>query len=506
MAGIRKVDGSRVSPTTTPSSTTTTSNTPTQAPAATSRPAPPPPQKALDARRHLDLRTQGPLGVTDEKRVADPVRGDVAAARQLEKHAAIQASHQGQAVALNELSPEFKLAKDLARDLAGKVWVDHAPPELKAIQEAIGPQVSALATQTVTRLLQDPVAAANLASLPAAFAAGGFKSAAQSAGRDVAGHFLQAAGVQAKNPEAIKAALTGIEQLAPRVGGTLGPKLAQTAANLGPRLLGESVQAATATATATKSTAHALPLVGNIVSVGSTLLAGANLIGQLAKTPRDVEKILKEGVNTLTQGLGVAFPWVALGGTLMDAAWSAKTSVSDQKKIAAGLPVTESANVAAALPLLSDSSDVLRAALVAAGKTETADKLAALSATTKTLAEREVREPGARLAALRKDQQEALTALSHEAHRDLSDVAASETGPRKQALLELAQGFGGLADATLATLRMDKRAGSPLLDEAARRDLQTKRNELAGKLVGQLGRAATAELLRRGEQVASSDP
>ncbi|MBM4280397.1 MAG: hypothetical protein FJ137_06430 [Deltaproteobacteria bacterium] len=463
------------------------------------------------------MRTQAQLGVTDDKVVADKVSGAAASLNQLGKQAAITASHDGRAVAKNELTPEFKLAGQLTREVAGRIWADKAPPELKAMHDAIGPQVSALATQTAMSVMSDPHAMANLAQLSAKLGGDGFKAAVQTAGKDVAGHFLQTAGVQAKNPEAIKAALSGIEQLAPKLGGSVGPKLAETAGKLGPRLLGEGAPAAAATtkaataataATATakgaaataKASGQALPVIGNIISVGSTLLAGANLIGQLAKRPHDVEKVLKEGVNTLTQGVGIAFPWVGLGGTLVDAAWGAKTSATDQQKAAAGIPVTENANVAAALPLLGDSADVLHAALKGAGKHDAADKLASLSATTKTMAQLDLNKPGDRLSLLRKDQQQALVALAHESKSGLEQVAAAEAGPRKQALVELASGFGGLADVTLATLRYDKREGSPGFDDKAKKDLETKRNELAGQLVKQLGHAGVAEMLRRAEQ------
>jgi hypothetical protein len=518
MAGIRKVDLPKV--TTTAATTTTTRPTGApQAPTATSVAATSvaatsvaaTAKARLDAEKHTDARTQAPLGVTDDKLVADRVHGEAASANQLGKQAAIAASHDGRAVAKNELTPEFKLARQLTREVAGQLWADKAPPELKAMHDAIGPQVSALATQTAMSVMSDPHAMANLAQLSTKLGTEGFKAAVQTAGKDVAGHFLQSAGVQAKNPEAIKAALSGIEQLAPKVGGSMGAKLAETAGRLGPRLLGEGAQAvgstaaattakaATGAATTAKAGGQALPLVGNLISVGSTLLAGANLIGQLAKKPCDVEKILKEGVNTLTQGVGIAFPWVGLGGTLVDAAWGAKTSVSDQKKAAQGIPVTENANVAAALPLLSDSADVLRAAMAGAGKHDAADKLATLSATTKTMAQLDLNKPGDRLSLLRRDQQQALVALAHESKTGLEQVALDETGPRKQALVQLASGFGSLADVTLATMRYDKREGSPGFDDRSKKDLETKRNELAGQLARQLGNAGLAEMLRRAE-------
>jgi hypothetical protein len=524
MAGIRKVDTPKIPvlTTTKPAGTPTPATSTTPASTTLDAKAVAAAAKArLDAEKHTDATTTTQLGATADKAVADKVAGQAASANQLDKQAAITASHDGRAVAKNELSPEFKLAKQLTRDLAGQFWADKAPPELKAIHEAIGPQVSALATQTAASVMSDPNAMANLAQLSTKLGSDGFKAAVQTAGKDVAGHFLQTAGVQAKNPEAIKAALSGIEALAPKIGGSAGAKLAETAGRLGPKLLGDGAAAAAATttvakasgaaakaattgaagaATAAKAGGQALPVIGNLISVGSTLLAGANLIGQIAKKPHDVEKILKEGVNTLTQGVGIAFPWVGLGGTLVDAAWGAKTSVSDQKKAAQGIPVTENANVAAALPLLGDSADILHAALKGAGKHDAADKLATLSATTKTMAQLDLNKPGDRLSLLRKDEQQALIALAHESKQGLQDVAAAESGPRKQALVELASGFGSLADVTLATMRYDKREGSPGFDEKAKKDLETKRNELAGQLAKQLGNASLAEMLRRAEE------
>ncbi len=472
-------------------------------------------------KKNTDLTTTEKLGQTADKTVADKVQGEAASQNALGAQQAVLDSHKGTAVAKNELSPEYKMAKQLVGDVAGRIWSDKAPPELKAIQEAIGPQVSALAQQTAMSVMSDPNAMANISSLLAKVGKEGFQSALLSSTKEVTGHFLQTAGVQAKNPEAIKAALQGIEQLAPKLGSSLGPKIAETAAKLGPRLLGEGAEAAlkgsvqgaatvgakagaqVGAATAAKAGGQALPVIGNIISVGSTLLAGANFIGQLMKKPHDFEKIMKEGINTLSQGIGIALPWVGLGGTLIDAAWGAKVSVSDQKKQAAGIPVTENANFAAALPLLTDSAQVLQAALTGAGKHDAADKLANLVTTTKTMAHLDLNKPGDRIALLRKDEQQALIALAHESRGELEKLSGLETGPRKEALLKLASGFGALADTTLSTMRFDKREAAPGFNEKSnstgKKDLETRRNELAGNLVKQLGDLGVAELLRRSE-------
>jgi hypothetical protein len=452
--------------------------------------------------QHTDKTTTQNLGQTPDKAVAAKVSGEAASTNALGKHAAIQASHQGAAVAKNELSPEFKLAKQLTGDLAGRIWHDKAPPELKAMGDAIGPQLSSMAQQTALSVMSDPNAMANISQLVAKAGKEGFTKALTSSTKQVGEHFLQTTGVAAKNPEAIKAALQGMEQLAPKLGHTLGPKVAETAAKLGPKLLGDTAQVATsAGATGAKvaaTGAKALPIIGNIVSVGSTLLAGANLLSQLTKKPRDVEKILKEGVNTLTQGVGIAFPWVALGGTLTDAAWAAKTSVSDQKKAAQGIAVTDNANALASLPLLTDSAEILRSVLAGAGKADAADKVGALVATTKTMAKLDLNTPGDRLSMLRKDQQQALVSMAHESRAELEQASADEAvGTRKQALITLAGGFGALADTTLASMRYDKREAAPGFDDKAGADLKVKRNELAGTLVKQLSELGHAELLRR---------
>jgi hypothetical protein len=461
-----------------------------------------------------DLKTTQNLGQTAEKTVAEGPTGQAAAQNAVDKHAAIQASHAGRAVAKNELSPEFKLAKQLTGEIAGRIWSDKAPPELKAVADAIGPQVSSLAQQTAMSVMSDPNAMANISQLLAKAGKEGFTAALSSSTKEISEHFLKTAGVQAKNPEAIKAALSGIEQLAPKLGHSLGPKVAETASKLGPKLLGDSANVAAKTAGAAASTAgsaaattakvaatgsKALPVIGNIVSVGSTLLAGANLLSQLTKKPRDVEKILKEGVNTLTQGVGIAFPWVALGGTLMDAAWSAKTSVSDQKKMAQGIPVAENANVLASLPLLTDSAEILQSVLKGAGKGDAADKVGQLVTTTKTMAKLDLNNPGDRLSLMRRDQQEALVALAHETKAELEAASHDEgDGSRKDALKRLAHGFGALADTTLAGMRYDKQEARPGFDDKAKADLLVKRNELAGSLVKQLGELGLVELQRRG--------
>lgn len=488
--------------------------------------------KALFKQQSGDLRTTEQLGQTADKTVADKVQGEAASTNALGAQQAILDSHKGAAVAKNELTPEFKLAKQLVGDVAGRIFSDKASPELKAIHHAIGPQVGALAQQTAMSVMSDPNAMANISSLFAKVGKEGFQAALASSTKEIAGHFLQTAGVQAKNPAAIQAALQGIEQMAPKLGSSLGPKIAETASKLGPRLLGEGAEVAAkagagaaagaagaaagaagaatkgAAATAAKAGGQALPVIGNIISVGSTLLAGANFIGQLMKKPHDFEKLMKEGINTLSQGIGIAFPWVGLGGTLVDAAWGAKVSVSDQKKQAAGIPVTENANIAEALPLLTDSAHVLQAALTGAGKHDAADKLGNLVATTKTMAHLDLNKPGDRLALLRKDEQQALVALAHESKGELEKLSGQETGPRKEALLKLASGFGALADTTLATLRFDKREQAPGFDDkanaAGKKDLETKRNEQAAHLLKALGDVGMAELLRRSEQSAPS--
>lgn len=468
--------------------------------------------------KHQDLKTTQNLGQTADKKVEAKVEGEAASTNALGAQQAVLDSHKGTAFAKNELTPEFKLARQLVGDVAGRIYADKAPPEMKAVVEAVGPAVSSLAQQTALSVMQDPNTMANIAQLMTKVGKDGFQAALTSSTKEVTGHFLKSAGVQAKNPEAIKAALQGIEQLAPKLGSSLGPKIAATAQKLGPRLLGEGTEIAAkaaavsgakaaasagatgAAVTAAKAGGQALPIIGNVISVGSTLLAGANFIGQLMKKPHDFEKIMKEGINTVSQGIGIAFPWVALGGTLVDAAWAAKTGVTDQKKQAAGIPVTENANFAAALPLLTDSAQVLHAALVGAGKGDAAAKVGNLIATTKTMGQLDLNKPGDRIALLRTDQQQALIALAHESKGDLEQLSSSEAGSRKEGLMKLASVFGALADTTLSTMRFDKREATPGFDDKSKQELQTRRNELAGNLVKQLGDLGLAELMRRSEE------
>ena len=522
MVGIRKLDTPKIPRPTTeqkPAEQTPAPSTSTSTPAkvATAKAV----TAAAQAEALRDTTTTAPLGQTKEHTVAEAIVGEQAAANALDKQSAVHASHAGRAVAKNELTPEFKAAKQIGGELASKVWHDKAPPELQAMASAIAPQVSSLATQTAASVLADPTAMANIGSVVSKLGKDGFSAALSTSTKGVADHFIKTVGVSAKNPEAIKAALSGIETLAPKIGGSVGTKLAATAKDLGPKLLGDTAEAAartTASAAATGAKtaatgAKALPVIGNVIAVGSTLLAGANLISQLTKKPRDVEKILKEGVNTLTQGIGVAFPWVALGGTLTDAAWSAKIGVSDDKKAAAGIAVTDNANVAASLPLLTDSAEILRAALQGAGKTDAADKVGNLVTTTKTMAKLDLGNPGDRMMLLRKDQQEALVSLAHESKTEL-DIAGTEepAGTRQEGLKRLAGGFGALADTLLATMRLDRREAMPSPgaggdDDAVKKqkkDLEVKRNELAGTLVKQLGDLGLTELLRAQEARASS--
>ncbi len=523
MVGIRKLETPKIPrPITTekPAEQTSTPSTPTTTSTSTA-PSKVATAKAVTAAAHAealrDATTTAPLGQTKDHTVADAIVGEQAASNALDKQSAVHASHAGRAVAKNELTPEFKAAKQIASEYASKVWHDKAPPELQAMTAAIAPQMQSLATQTAASVLADPAVMANIGSVVGKLGKEGFGAALSASTKGVADHFVKTVGVPAKNPEAIKAALNGMEALGPKIGGSVGATLASTAKGLGPKILGEGAEVAAKTAGAAAGTAagatastaatgaKALPVIGNIISMGSTMLAGANLISQLTKKPRDVEKILKEGVNTLTQGIGIAFPWVALGGTLTDAAWSAKVGVSDSKKAAAGITVTDNANVAASLPLLTDSAEILRAALHGAGKTDAADKVGNLVTTTKAMAKLDLGTPGDRMMLLRKDQQEALVSLAHESKTELDAAGTDEpAGTRQESLKRLAGGFGALADTLMATMRLDRREAMPTPgagsdDDAVKKqkqDLAVKRNELAGTLVKQLGDLGLVELLR----------
>ncbi len=154
----------------------------------------------------------------------------------------------------------------------------------------------------------------------------------------------------------------------------------------------------------------------------------------------------------------------------------------------------------ASLPLLTDAAQILQSGLAGAGKHDAAEKVGNLVTTTKTMAKLDLNNPGDRIAMMRKDQQAALVALAHETKAELEAASTDEpTGTRKESLMSLAKGFGALADTVLATSRFDKREGTPGFDDKAKKDLEVKRNELAGNLVKQLGELGYAELLRRGE-------
>jgi hypothetical protein len=439
-----------------------------------------------------DVRDDAPVGQTADKVVADALPAAQVGANAQATQQAIADSHRGVAVGKHELKASHRLAKQLVTDVVSTTWDKKATPELQAIKEAIGPHLSAMAKETGARLLSDPAAAANLSTVVAKLGKEGFQAALSSSSKDVAGHFLKAAGIEATNPAVIRAALNGIEAIAPSLGTTLGPKVAGTAAKLAPRLLGEA--AGKGAVVAGKATGQALPLVGNIISVGTTLVAGANLISQIGKKPRDGEKIAKEGINTLTQMVGIAFPWVALGGTLTDAAWSAKIGVTDGKRAVAGEDITASADVKASLPLLSDSAELLQAALQGAGHGDAAKHVGKLSSTVTTLASDEHQDPAKRLSMLRHDEQSAFLATANAAHSGLEELLKDEPpSPRRQALVQLAGSFGAFANVMMATMGFDKRADKGLTEQG-RKDLQTKRNDLASTLVQQLSELGVAEL------------
>jgi hypothetical protein len=71
-----------------------------------------------------------------------------------------------------------------------------------------------------------------------------------------------------------------------------------------------------------KNVGKGLPLIGNALAVCSTVHATGKLTEAL-KTG-NVERICKESLNTLSQGIGIFFPPVALCGTLSDVTWDAK--------------------------------------------------------------------------------------------------------------------------------------------------------------------------------------
>lgn len=431
----------------------------------------------------------------------------------LEKQKAIQTSHSGTSVAKNELTPEYKAAKVVTDELKqrGKAYL-HERADSSAVLGAMLPHLEALASKSVEEVMKDPELLANASSLLSKLGTPAFREACKLTIGDLGKVVTRTTGLEATNPAAIKAALDlagkvseKLPALAKATGNAklietatrLAPQIGKTATTAGAKL---GVQAGAAGATAVGATAgKALPVIGNIISVGTTLMAGATFIGQLFKKPHDLKKIANEGVYFLTQAVGIAFPWVALGGSLAKVGTDAAIRSSDEKKAARGEVVTEQASfkdAIAFLPFLAQNAELMEAALRGAGKGDAADKVARLRTSADQLSKLEDVTPE-QLGKLREDQQAALTSVFETVTGRLTEIKDEEkskdpTSFNTAIAMLLGKGFQLAGQALRKHGVLEKNLRMPGA-ELKPTDVDTKRAQHAGELVSSLGPAAAAE-------------
>ncbi|MBI1948650.1 MAG: hypothetical protein HYS27_23390 [Deltaproteobacteria bacterium] len=431
----------------------------------------------------------------------------------LEKQKNIQASHNGTSVAKNELTPEYKAAKIVADELKqkGTAYL-HEKAEGSPALAATLPHLENLAGKTVEEVMKDPELLANASSLLSKLGTPGFREALKLSVKDLGTAFTRATGTDAMNPAAVKAALDASMKLSEKLpalaaatgnaklieaAGRLAPQIGKTAATVGAKV---GVQAGAAGAVTVGATAgKAIPVIGNVISVGTTLMAGATFVGQLFKKPHDMKKIANEGAYFLTQAVGIAFPWVALGGSLAKIGTDAAIRSSDKKKAERGEVVTEQASmkdITAALPFLAQNAELMEAALRGAGKGDAADKVARLRTSADSLSKLPEVTPE-QLGKLREDQQAALTSVFETVSGRLGEIKDEErqkdpTSVNSAIAMLLGKGFQLASTALRKSGVLEKNLRMPG-GELKPADVDTKRSQNAGELVASLGPTATAQ-------------
>jgi hypothetical protein len=336
---------------------------------------------------------------------------------------------------------------DLKRQADAKL--EETSPKAKAVLEAIGPHAAGLLALTAREMANDPQAVQKLAQLSAKIGKQGFTKAMKVVGPDVSRAFAKAAGMEAMNPVVVAKLLDNLPALAAKVAPKVAPKVAKHCVAL---------QAKLGVKTVVKTGAAAgkiTPAVGNVIAVASTVFAAAGLIKSLGSN--DAEKICKEGCNTLLQAIGIAFPWVALGGDLVDLGWTAKMAVEDS-----GSNKKSKSSVQEAGMLISTAAAAACEEANKAGEGAFAKALAEFSKATQDVSSRKQVE---------KASEEALKRLAQSASATFSDQAKNlPEGPAKQESELLAKSFGELFRVVLHHQK------SPKLNDA-------KRIEDAGALV-----------------------
>jgi hypothetical protein len=384
----------------------------------------------------------------------------------------VSKSHKGKKADPREFTPAAKLATAVSEELlavADQKLDDKLGAGMKAAKDAVKEKAAPIIEKALAELVQNPEALRS--------ADGIFHT------------LLDAAGTTAMNPEAVEACLQQVSRMGPaataaatKAAGRLGITLGGDAAKLAPR-----VGAATA--------GKALPVVGNAIAVGSFLFAGADLLKQIFTKPRDGEKIAKSAVHTLTQGVGIAFPWVAFGGDLANIGWSAKIAHQDELKAAGGDATPTPPDLHAAFEYMDDGAHALRAMIDGALSTDgvSADLKEKLAATknhvdalrTKTRQLQELQShSNADLDTLRREQSDLLASFGDLTKAGLEESAKEAQAhgkPAEASALEKAATAAGKFATTLVASRIDaKNAQKGDLDQD---DVDAKRKKRSTELM-----------------------
>lgn len=201
--------------------------------------------------------------------------------------------------------------------------LEESAPKTKAVLDAVGPHAAGLIALTAKEMANDPQTIQKLAELSAKIGKNGFTKAMKAVGPEASRAFTKAAGMEAMNPVVVAKLLDNLPSVAAKVSPKLAGNVAKHCVAIEAKL---GVKAAVK---AGASAGKVAPAVGNVIAVASTTLAAASLLKSLGT--KDPEKICKEGCNTLLQAVGIAFPWVALGGDLVDLGWTAKIALEGQE-------------------------------------------------------------------------------------------------------------------------------------------------------------------------------
>ena len=333
---------------------------------------------------------------------------------------------------------------DLKRQADKKL--EEQSPKTKAVLDAVGPHAAGLIALTAKEMANDPETVKKLAELSAKVGKNGFSAAMKKVGPDASRAFAKAAGVEAMNPVVVAKLLDNLPSLAAKVSPKLSGKVAKHCLALEAKL---GVKAALKTgATAGK----AAPAIGNAIAVASTVLAATSLLKSL--TTKDPEKICKEGCNTLLQAVGIAFPWVALGGDLVDLGWTAKIALEETD---GGKPSKNAAPKEAG-KLLSEISSAAQAQAEAIGDDSLAKALADFVDATKDVTNQKQVE---------KASQEALKRLAQSASTTFSEQAKElPEGKAKEDSALLAQSFSELFTVVLHHQKASKVSDASRLAQA----------------------------------------